>query len=111
MQRYPDEGPFALAEELNRSVISVRNKANKLGLMRTEKPAGDDVIGRLIRARRHKKLTMGDVGDFVGRHRKTVWMWETRRRSPTLDDLTRWADFFDLDLTVKKKKNLWELGK
>lgn len=53
---------------------------------------------RIRELRKRKKLTQKDLGDIIGAAESTVSLYETGRRTPDLDTLSRLADFFGVSV-------------
>lgn len=52
----------------------------------------------IIRLRREKKVTQGELADFVGVTKASVSKWETRQSLPDIMLLPRLASFFDVSI-------------
>lgn len=58
------------------------------------------LLGARIRAcREQANLTAQHVAESLGRDRQSVYRWEWGRTNPSLDELTRLAELFGVDVS------------
>lgn len=59
--------------------------------------------GQLLRGRKEAGLTQDDVAARLSVGLSTFQRWEQGRSSPTADQLFRWADCVDVEISSAKK--------
>lgn len=63
-------------------------------------PRVHPVVADLVRARQQRRMSQDALALRLGTSQTCVSYWESGKRAVTLDDLTRWAAVFGLDIHV-----------
>ncbi|MBO5260239.1 MAG: helix-turn-helix transcriptional regulator [Agathobacter sp.] len=66
----------------------------------------DEVVDYLIELRKEEQMTQQDIADATGMKRANVARIESKKYTPTLDVIRRYAECLGLEVEVSLKKKL-----